>query len=491
MVLLLLVCSYTGIAQKNIFLQRDYWKENPSVEKIKKDIEAGNDPTELNPNAFDAIVYALLEKVDNTAVEYLLSLEGNDVNKRTHDARTYLFWAAYKGNVKMMSYLVAKGAKTDLVDSHGYTVLNFAASTGQQNTAVYDFCISHGANPAADKDHNGANALLLITPSLKNDKLIDYFVSKGVDINSTDSEGNGIFNYAAKRGDKNVLDALIKRGVSYKKASKDKGNAFIFASKGTRNSTYNIETFKYLEALGISPNVVTDKGVTPLHALAYSNKDLDIFSYFIKKGVDVNQQDTNGNTAFSNAVYRNDLKSIAFLSNYVKNINQPNKKGITPLMLAVQRNTIEVVNFLLDKGGDVFAKDADGNSMITYVLKSYDKRNPEAFDAKVKLLQERGVDFTMVQAEGNTLWHLAIKENDVNLLKRLVAFNIPINKKNDEGVTALHIAAMKATDVNSLKFLLSNGADKNAKTDFDETVLDLAKENELLQKQQIPLNFLK
>ena len=69
-------------------------------------------------------------------------------------------------------------------------------------------------------------------------------------------------------------------------------------------------------------------------------------------------------------------------------------------------------------------------------------------------------------------------------------FGIPVNQKNDEGLTPLHIAAMKAKDTDILKFLIAQGADKALKTEFDESVYDLAKENELLQKQNVELNFL-
>ena len=95
------------------------------------------------------------------------------------------------------------------------------------------------------------------------------------------------------------------------------------------------------------------------------------------------------------------------------------------------------------------------------------------------------------QSAGDTLWHLAVKANDLDLLKELTKCNIPINQKNSEGLTPLHLAAMKAQDADILKFLIAQGADKNSKTDFDESVFDLAAENELLNQQNIPLNFLK
>ncbi|MDY8138409.1 ankyrin repeat domain-containing protein [Aquimarina sp. 2201CG5-10] len=477
-------------AQENVFLDREYWKANPTIEQIKKDITEGNDPTELNKFAFDAVSYALIEKTDNETIKFLLTKKGNGVNKKTHDGRTYIFWAAYRDNLEIMKYLIDKGAKTDVIDSHGYSLLNFAAVTGQQNTKLYDFCIANGANPLTETNNDGANALLLVAPFLQDDTLINYFVDKGIDLNSIDDIGNGIFNYAAKKGSKKVLELLIKKGVAYKNLNKEGGNAFIFASQGTRNSANSLETYKYLETLGLQPNVKTDKGFTPLHALAFKNTDLNIFKYFIEKGVDVNQADDKGNTPFMNAANRNDIKSVTFLIDYVKDINVSDRKGVTSLMKATQRNNIEVVQLLLGKGANALTKDNEGNSLAYYTLQSYDAKKPQAFEQKLSLLKDKGVDFAQSQAEGNTLWHLAVKENNVELLRKIAELKVPLNLKNEEGNTALHIAAMKATDAKVLKFLLDQGADKDIKTRFEETVFDLASENELLQKQNIELNFL-
>ena len=477
-------------AQKNVFLDRAYWKSNPDIEQIDKDIVAGNDPTALNRFAFDAISFALIEKVDNKTIKYLLTKEGNDVNKKTHDGRTYIFWAIYRDNLEMMQHLLRNGAKTDIIDSHGYSLLNFAAVTGQKNIKLYDFCIENGANPMTEKNNDGANPLLLVAPFLEDETLITYFVDKGIDIHSQDDHGNGIFNYASKKGNTKVLELLIKKGVAYKTLNGKGGNAFIFASEGTRNSVNSLALYQYLENVGIRPDVVTTDGVNSLHALAFKNREQNIFDYFIKKGVDINQSNSKGDTPFSNAVSRNDLKTITYLIKYVKDIDQPNIIGVTPLMKAVGKNNIDVVNLLLSNGANSLLKDTEGNSLAYYALESYKPKKPEEFDQKITLLQQKGVDFTEHQAEGETLWHLAVKENDIELLKRIAKLNIPMNIKNNEGNTALHLAAMKATNTDLLKFLLKEGADKSIQTSFEETVFDLAAENELLQKQNIELGFL-
>lgn len=483
----LVFCSKM-FAQENLFLSRDYWKSNPTVDDIKKDINKVNNPSKLNKNAFDAVVYALLENTNVASIEYLLSLEGNAIEKRTHDSRTYIFWAAYKGNINIMNYLFDKGAKIDITDSHGNTPVTFAASIGQKNTAVYDLFEKHGSILSEEKNEDGVNALLLIAPYLENEKELSYFVGKGFSLNDKDPKGNDIFNYAARKGNIEFLKMLIEKGVNPKRTNKEGGNAIFYASLGIRNSQNSQETYTFLENLGIAINVVGDNHRNPLHSIAYNNDNLNLFAYFIKKGVDVNLQDDGGDSPFMNAANSNDLKVVQFLSDYVKDFNVKNKNGRSALAMAVNKNTPEVVDLLLKKGADIQVKDKEENSLAYYLLNTFKAEDSEVFEAKLKLLQENGLSMSQTQNGGNTLLHIAAQTNNLELLKRLASFNIAVNAKNNDGYTALHIAAMKAENDTILKYLLSLGADKTIKTEFDETVLDLASENELLQN--LKLNFL-
>ena len=97
---------------ENIFLERSYWKENPTIEEVKSKIKKGNNPSEFNQHKFDAVTWAIIERVTNSTVWFLLEQDGNSVNKRSHDGRTPIFWAAYRGNVELMTQLIDKGAKS-------------------------------------------------------------------------------------------------------------------------------------------------------------------------------------------------------------------------------------------------------------------------------------------------------------------------------------------------------------------------------------------
>ena len=483
---LILFINLSVIAQNNKLLDRNFWSNTTSVEAVKIAVEEGHDPTQLNPNSFDPMVYAILQDAPIETLQYLQSIKGNDVNKLTHDGRTYIFWAAYKGNDQYMQELINKGAKTDILDDHGLTVLNFAANAGQTNTKVYDLCLANGANLLKDVNHSGANALLLAAPSDKDFKLIDYFTSKGLDLNSKDHNGNGIYNYVARTGNLELLQKLTNKGV--------KGNdqAFIFASQGTRGKTNGIHVYKFLENNGLNPKVKTKEGVTPLHNAAARTKDIEVINYLLANGNDVNAVDKDGNTPFLNAVSRNNIEVIASLLQHVKDINHKNKKGQTALVLATSYNDVDVVKLLTSKGAKVNVEDNNGNNLNYYLIEAFNAKNPKLFSEKLSFLKSKGLDISKKQKEGSTLLHLAVNNQNLDLIKQVVNLKVAdINAKNNDGNTALLLAAMKAKNDVILKYLLSIGADKSATTTFGETAYDLALENEILNENKVDLNFIK
>ncbi|GAL60627.1 ankyrin repeat domain-containing protein [Algibacter lectus] len=489
---LILVCTFNVFAQDaNLLRDKKFWANKPSLEKVKQTIKEGNSPSELTAFGFDAVTSSIFAKADFNITKYLLSFEENGVNKLTHDGRTYLFWAAYSGNLELVNYLLKNGAKTDIIDDKGSSPLIFAAAAGQTNTKIYDALIAHGANVLTETSKDGANALLLLVPKLSDFELVNYFESKGIDLKSKDNYGNGVFNYTAKSGNIDMLKKLVAKGIEYNTINKNGGNAFIFASQGGRGHSNGIEVYNYLESLGIEANVTTKNGTNPLHNVAANTKDIKILDYFIKKGVDVNKQDENGNTPFIKAAQSNSLDIVKYLEPLNKNINLLNKKGQSALTLAVERNKPEVVSYLLANKADAKIVDKEGNNLAYYLVNTYSKRQKTGFNEKAKLLKANQVDFTATQAGNNTLYQIAIEKLDLDLLKFLEPIKIDINTTNKDGLSVLHIAAMKAKDASILKYLIKQGADKNAVTEFEESVFDLAQENEILKANAIDINFLK
>lgn len=490
----LLLVSLSVSAQKNTLLEQNFWKKNPDLTTVKAEIEKGNNPSQLNPMAFDPAVLAINNNASFETIRFLIEQPGNGVKKPTHDGRIYLHWAAMRGNNELVDYLIAKGSDINLEDSHATTPLIFATGGGQANIAIYESFFKAGLDPKK-KYKDGANLLLLAIANDKDLVLTDYFVTKGLLLKDVDNNGNTAFNYAARNGNITLLKTLLKKGVKYT------DNALIMAAQGNRRSPNSIEVYQYLvDELKIKPTVLTPNGQTVLHLLASKDKQSAIVAYFMAKGVDVNKADSEGNTAFIIASGGKDIELLQTLLPKVKNINTTNTKGESALTQAVKNSSADVVTFLLNNGADSKIKDNEGNNLAYYWVESYRALRPGSSEAlaqkddfgdKLTLLKNKGVDFAAKQKEGNTIYHSAVVKNDLSLLKKLAELNIDVNAKNNEDVTVLQKAAMIAKDDTILKYLLSIGAQKDIKTEFDETAYDLAKENELLKKKNISVDFLK
>ncbi|KQB39917.1 ankyrin repeat domain-containing protein [Flavobacterium aquidurense] len=477
---------FVSAQQKNTLLEQSFWKTAPDVTTVKTEIAKGNNPSEANANAFDVTTIAINNDAPLASIQFLLDQPGNPVTKSTHDNRIYLHWAAYKGNIELTQYLISKGSDVNLEDSHGTTPLAFAAANGQTNPALYELFFKAGIDPKK-KYNDGANLLLMAIPSDKDLVLTDYLTTKGLSLKDVDNNGSTAFDYAARTGNIALLKKLLDKKVKYT------DNALLIASQGNRRETTSLEAYKFLvEEVKIKATTTNKSGENVFHFLATKPNQKDIIAYFLAKGVDVNKIDKEGNTPFMIAAGARENGALEQLLATAKNINLQNTKGESALTIAVKSGTPEAVSALLAKGADVKVTDKDGNNLGVYLVQSF-RPGPkqESFDAKVKLLQEKGLNLAAAQKDGNTLYHFAIAKNDLNLVKKLASLNIDINAKNKDGMTALHKAAMIAKDDSILKYLVALGAKKDINTEFDESAYALAKENESLTKNNVSVEFLK
>jgi len=532
---MLAMASLTAAAQQNTLLDQSFWRNNPDLAAVKAEVNKGNSATQSNAMAMDPIAMAINAGIPTETIKYLLDQPGANINKPTHDGRSYLHLAAARGNTELMEYLLGKGAKVNVQDSHGTTPLTSAAGSGQANTKVYDILLAHGDDLKKNVNGDGANALLLAIANDKDFALTNYFVSKGLDIKSVDAKGNNAFAYAAKSGNIDQMKAVLAKGVPVsqqailmaaqggggrrggfggpgmgERGQGAAGNREGGAGRGQGGfgggqggfgggSTIGLPVYQYLESVGVKPTAVSADGQNVLHYLARKQGPTEIIQYFLSKGVDVNKADEDGLTPFMNAASVNrDTAVIALLLPKVKNINLANPQGQTALTLAVKSNSPQIISYLIGNGADVKVLDRKGNNLVYYAVEGYgagerrfDAPRPEDLDVKFNLLKAKGLDVAAPQQNGNTLYHLAVAKNDLVLVQHLQSLNIDVNAKNKEGITALHKAAMIAKDDSMMKYLLSIGAKKEIGTSFNETAYDLASANETLTKNQVSVNFLK
>ena len=377
--------------ESNVFLNRDYWKTNPSIEEVKREIQKGHSISELDRYDFDAVSWAILENVDNTTIKQMIMMDGNGAHKITHDGRSYVFWAAYKNNLDLMSFLIEKGTDMKLIDAHGYSLANFCAVTGQMNTELYELCIQHGSVLSEEKNKDGANALLLIIPFLTDSEMIRYFESKGLDVKSIDANGNNAFVYAARSGNKKMMKLFVDRGMDPKI---NNSSALFFAARGMRRNPNGIDVYKYLDSLGLDLKAVNSEKNNLLHVLARKSEDSILLEYLVEKGVGVNDKNT---------------------------------KGETPIMKAIQSNNKVSLNVLNRNESDFDVQDNDGNTLWHHAIEHEDKEI-------CLLLLKYNVELNAMNQQGMSALHLAcMKGKNVDHLSFLVESGADINQKTEFG----------------------------------------------------------
>nr|WP_317631572.1 ankyrin repeat domain-containing protein [uncultured Flavobacterium sp.] len=474
-------------AQKNTLLNGNFWKNNPSITLVKEEISKGNNPAEANAGNHDIVSIAINNGADNEIVKYLIDQPGNSIDKTTHDGRLYIHWAANKGNIELVKYLIDKGSKLNRTDDKGATPLAFAAGNGQLNSQIYDLFFKAGIDVKATyKD--GATLLHLVAPYDTDFSISSYLINKGLDLKATDNLGRTAFDYAARTGNTQILQNLLNKGV------KPTGHALIIASQGGRSSSNTLETYKFLvETVKLKANATGENGENVLFNLVRKKDQSEIITYFLSKKVDVNAVDKSGTNAFMIAASTTNLDVVKQLLPKVKNINIINTKGETALYFAAQTGSSEILSYLIEKGAKTDLVSKNGNLAFALVSAYRAPRpgdNSNEFKNKLAILSAKGVDFS-AKSDGSSLYHVAVAKNDIELFKALDGLKIDVNAKDQDGMTPLHRAAMMAKNDVVLKYLVEKGANKTVMTEFDETAFDLASDNEYLKQQNVKVDFLK
>lgn len=505
-----------AVAQESVLLNREFWAGKPDVAAVKAELANGFDFKSLAGTA-DPILLAINNDAPTEAIRLLIDQPGVDLKRTLMEGRIYLHVAAHKNNAQVTDYLLAKGSDMDFLDANHHTALSFAAFNTHLSPAVIDVFIKHGMDIRKKyPEKDGANLLLLAVGYDKDLSTTDYLVSKGLPIGSTDNSGNTVFNHAAKIGNLEVMKGLLKRGAKYTPG------ALFSAAQGTYRSANKLDVYQYLvDDLKIDPLATDKNGRNVLHYVVRKQNQDDVIDYFFKKGVDINKTDAEGNTPFMGAAGIKSVEIVGRMLPEVKDINAVNSKGESALTNAVKSSNAEVVALLLKHGADVKIVDKEGRNLAYILVDAYrgapsgrggrggaapggapqrGAGSPAAvvrtspaddFAARLNVLKENGLDYSVPFKGGNTLYHLAIAKNDLALLKKISSLGIDINAKNEEGLTVLHKAAMLARNDEILRYLISAGAQKDSRTSFGENAYELAAENEILKQANISVEFLK
>ncbi len=202
---------------------------------------------------------------------------------------------------------------------------------------------------------------------------------------------------AAKFGNVNRIEELLKSGVNINETAEFGDTALIIASEdGMTNS---------------------------VEALLAHNPDLNI-------------QNNNGNTALIRAVATDHMKIAAMLLEKGANQTIQNQYGETALKYSLEKHNKELFTLLLNHKSDLNAQDENGMTMLMRMVKDNDIEF-------LPLLLAHNPDLNIQDNDGCTALIYAALDNRVNMCKLLLDYKPNLNIQENYGQTALMIAARK------------------------------------------------
>jgi ankyrin repeat protein len=260
------------------------------------------------------------------------------------------------------------------------------------------------------KDEQG-NTLLMHVVVMNQEKLIDQLLLLGANIDGLDREGRSILHHPIKFGLDRVVDMLL----THPSTKKIIGIPLVDLRDGDGNTPLhyagmfsNTHAAKLLLAEGANPNPHNHQHETPLH-LTMSSK---LVSILLTAGAHPNVLDATGLAPLHYAALRRRADVIReLLSHPSTDVNvRSMDQELTPAMHVLDPKHRALLDMLLDKGADLTAQDAYGNSMFHQCITD---GYPETFDYLVAKYQGKCPEaWDMVNVYGMTPLHLALAAGD-------------------------------------------------------------------------------
>jgi ankyrin repeat protein len=185
---------------------------------------------------------------------------------------------------------------------------------------------------------------------------------------------------------------------------------------------------------------------------ALERGDLDTAARLVTAGVDIDAHRTDGKTLLILAAKESDVILVRKLIAAGANVDATTNNGGTALMFAAIRGDIETQTALIDAGADVNAVGGfDWTALMVATVKGHSD--------VVRQLLASGADPNLRDIYGWTPLMRAVYEDRERVVQALLEQpDIQLDARNDQGATALYLAAVQGNEPATRALLLA-GAD--------------------------------
>lgn len=264
---------------KDIFDVIEYTND---MDKLKDMIKNDKKCLEKRDKHFNQtpLMRAIIDRKSDM-VEFLLE-QGSNINAKDIDCRTVIEVAIESQNTVMFNKLLELGAEFDKKEALKLSIHN-------NNVNIFE-TLYNKSNIQTEQIKQG---LLRMSIKFNANNIVKFLLEKDLNINYMDKNGVNNFMYAIKYSTVSTrnLEMLLNHGANINSVDKENNTALHFAAK-----TGNKMVVDYLSKKMSNINAINNVGDTPL-IVAVKEGRLDTIIGLVNNGADVTIPDKDGITA--------------------------------------------------------------------------------------------------------------------------------------------------------------------------------------------------
>ena len=350
--------------------------------------------------------------------------------------------------LEMYNVLLAASADVTQKDMYGDTVLHVCTMAAVK-TDVLSVLINHGA-PVNERNKKGVTPLSLAIEKNNTEHVI-FYARAGADINAEDMEGNTPLTRALESPSIDMLKNLI---TPQNVLSKDSAGNTPLHIALIKDSPFDY--IKFLVETGADVNARNKDGDSVLFLAVRKNKK-DVGDLLLSKNADIFASNTENNSPLRIALTQGGEVQDWLITS--QTLNASDGSGNSPLHYACEWKLDEAVSALIQKGANVNAVNANGESALFAAVKA---DSPST----INILVENGI-ITDTRSNltrdhlGNTPLHYAVKWNSLQAAQSVISLGFDVNSQNLSGKTALSDCC-RSDKKQMAVLLIQNGANVNS-----------------------------
>lgn len=302
---------------------KELLKNNPNLVKLK------------DQRNCTALHYAA-DKGYIDIVKYLVS-NGANAQAKDIDGDSPLHWASFAGKTEIIKILVLKGVDVNQKNNDKETPLHTAVRQGKK--AVVRLLCEAGANPNAVNNYL-RSPIHFVRPENYSVEISRTLIENGADINLKNTYDETPLLYAVSMRDKGLVKLLIKNDVEIPTNRNQADTLLHNAAIGSLGELVDL-----LIKNGSDLSTKNKNGGTFLHSIAAGGLDKFI-KLSISKGIDINKLNRYGYTPLQMAVINGKAKVIDKLISLGADKDYRNKIGESAYNLAKKLKFENVVKVL-------------------------------------------------------------------------------------------------------------------------------------------------